>query len=468
MKLRDRLALALMSKDTSSALRAKLIASWEKDRPIYPEINFENLVRHGYRRNELIFACLNKTASAAASISLSVQTRDGTPVPDHPIKQLIQRPNPFMNEYDLWASIKITQKIAGIAYFEKEVTRGGDVVAIWPLRPDWVRPVLRSRIEISHYEYRLPGQAPATIDADRVLAFPLWDPLGQFIIWSPVATAMRVGAVDNAATDYIKLFFEKGASPPGLLKVKQRLDEKRTAEIRARWRERYGGYESWLDPAVLDVDAEYQRIGSSFQEMGMDVLDARNESRICAVLDVPPIIVGANVGLQRSTFSNYAEARESWWQDALIPSFENLLDTLQNQLPETMLDGVRLIWDYSHVPAMVELNLRRSQQMLEAAKAGLITRNEYRIAINLPARDDSEVFVVKPLSMTAPEEQKALVVSGNGHRPAVKAQSEPREPLGQQTRAAIMAEMQGAVLTSLRRQYDLTMDAIKDEVHERA
>lgn len=492
MKLRDRIALALLSKDNS--LRAKITSSWERNQPIYPEINFDTLVRQGYRRNELIYACLNKTAAASASIALLVKGKDGSPLPDHPIKRLIQRPNPFMNEYDLWASIIVTQKIAGVAYFEKEVSRGGDVVGLWPLRPDWVRPVLRSRIEISHYEYIVPGRAPVQIEADKVLAFRLWDPLGLFVLWSPVATAMRVGSVDNAATDYVKMFFEKGTSPLGILKVKQRLDDTRTKEIRARWRERYGGIEGWLDPAVLDVDAEYQRIGSSMNELGMDVLDARTESRICAVLGVPPIIVGANVGLQRSTFSNYAEARESWWQDTLIPSFENLLDTLQNQLPPEMLEGVTLEWDYSKVPALVELNLRRSEQYLKAAQSGLITRNEYREAINLETRDDSDVFVIRTASGLAPSVDPVEIRSaapssnGSGHKNGTKPlavaeapqnghQHDPLEgkatkpdqrPPGSITRAVLMDRMYQAVTESLERQLPKAVDAVAEEVAGRA
>ena len=473
MRLRDRVAMALLSKE--SMVRAKITSSWEAGRPIYPDFRFEPLAKEGYRRNELIFACLNKTAAASASIALSVQDKQGTVLPEHPIKQLIQRPNPFMNEYDLWASIKLTQKLAGVAYFEMEKTRGGDVVALWPLRPDWVKVVPRNRIEISHYEYTVPGNPPAEIDPDVVLAFPLWDPLGLFSLWAPVATAMRVGAVDNAATDYLKLFFQNGAMPPGVIVTKTRMDDERVTEIQARWQQRYGGYNSWLVPAVLDVEADYKKIGSSFAEMGIDVLDTRNESRICAVLDIPPIIVGANVGLQRSTFSNYGEARESWWQDSLIPSFENLLDTLQNQLPAQMREGVTLAWDYSKVPAMKEMDLRRSAQLLEAAKAGLVTRNEYRQALGLGQRDDSDVFVVAKPNTTQPAEEKSQPILV--HRPHQHALTEGREgkadqpasdPPGRYTRALLMERMHSVVLDSLQRQLPKAVDAVAEEIADRA
>ena len=42
------------------------------------------------------------------------------------------------------------------------------------------------------------------------------------------------------------------------------------------------------------------------------------ESRICAAMQVPPILVGAKVGLDRSTFTNYQEARKQLWEEAIF------------------------------------------------------------------------------------------------------------------------------------------------------
>ena len=71
----------------------------------------------------------------------------------------------------------------------------------------------------------------------------------------------------------------------------QHLSEAQVELIRKRWRERYGGSENWLEPAVLDADAKYEKTGLSFEEMGFETLDDRNEARICMVFNVPPIIV---------------------------------------------------------------------------------------------------------------------------------------------------------------------------------
>lgn len=376
--LSDRIAFAwaILTGSNRKAV-ATMLETWKEGKPTYSETNFANMVKEGWRRNELIFACISKTANTAAQVGLRVTRNSGKDLLEHPLKKLIQRPNPYMSEFDLWAAVIIYQKLAGRAVFEKVRSRGGQVVELWPLRPDYLKPIGSSKKMISGYEYSPPGVEKIILAPEDVLDFKLFDPLNQYNPWPPVAVAARVGDVDNAATDYIKLFFEKGGVPPGLLKTVQKLQDTHVADIRRRWRERYGGFSHWLEPAVLDMDAEYQKIGYSFDEMGFDVLDARNEARICLVLDVPPIIVGAKIGLDRGTYSNYKEARLSWWEDTLLALYANFLDVVQNQLAPDF--GSALCdWDFSRVKAFHDQVTATWTRAKDALLAGAITVNEFR------------------------------------------------------------------------------------------
>jgi phage portal protein BeeE len=109
--------------------------------------------------------------------------------------------------------------------------------------------------------------------------------------------------------------------------------------IRARIRAQYGGMSHWGDVMILDADAEYQRLGLSMQELGFEGLDARNEARICSVLKVPPILVGAKVGLDRSTFANYGEARKSFWEDTMVPLYLRFENQLNLQLADNTVEA---------------------------------------------------------------------------------------------------------------------------------
>lgn len=361
---------------------ANLVPSWAEGQPTYPTVNFENLVRYGWRKNELIYACVNRKASTASQVHLMVLGENGEEDFNHPLAKLIHSPNPYMTESDFWKAIIIYQHLAGRAIFEKERNRSGKVVRLWPLRPDWVQVIPSSESVVRGYRYAVPGMEAKDLDARDVVDFRLFDPLDSYHGWPPVAVAARVGDVDNAATDFVKLFWEKGGMPAYYIKTKQKLTETTASELQARWAAKYGGSEKWVKPAVLDQDADVMRVGNSFEEMAFSDLDARSESRICAVLGVPPIIVNAKVGLDRSTFSNYKEARSSWWQDVLIPIYEDLLDTLENQLASEFGE-VKLRWDYDAVPALQDDRTAVWNRAIEAFRSSLITRNEFRRIVGL-------------------------------------------------------------------------------------
>lgn len=371
--------------------------------PSYPEVNFINMVKDGFRKNELMYACTSKKAASASQVEMKVMTRgkkkDQIEVPNHPFKQLLEQPNPQMSEYDFWQSVIILLDVAGRAPFEKERDRAGRVVALWPLRPDWLHPIPSDKSYISGYSYNVPGVGEQVIDQSDVVDFKCYDPLNQYNSWPPYAVASRVGDVDNSATDYLKIFFEKGGTPPGIIKTVQKLNDAAVSDIRRRWAERYGGKENWLQPAVLDKDADYKQIGMTFKDMGFEILDARNEARICAILHVPPMIVGAKVGLDRSTFTNYGEARRSWWEEDLMPMYVSLLDTIENQLFYEWDDNTDLAWDFTEVPALREERMTLWQRANEGLRMGGITVNEYRSELGYPDVGKTGDVFLRPLNL---------------------------------------------------------------------
>jgi phage portal protein BeeE len=58
------------------------------------------------------------------------------------------------------------------------------------------------------------------------------------------------------------------------------------------------------------------------------------EARICAALNVPPIVAGFKVGLDRSTYSNYEEARRSFYSETIDPLLTRLSGVLTKGLGE--------------------------------------------------------------------------------------------------------------------------------------
>lgn len=399
-RLRTGISYILNGKATAAALRP----SWVSGQPQYAsDARFEVLVREGYRKNELIYACIEAWSDTASQISLQVKEKETEEIlSQHPLLDLIHHPNDKMNESDFWASIAIFQKLAGRAVYEIEFNNKGLPIALWALNPDRLRVILDDkRPVIKEYIYRVPGMEDQHLEPFRILDFPLFDPLGEFKAYPPVAVASRVGDVDNAATDHIKLTWEHGGMPQGLLKTTQVLTEQSITDTRRRWRERYGGRENWTEPAILDRDQEFQKIAWSFQELGFEMLDARDEARICAVLKVPPIIVGAKIGLDRSTYSNYLEARRSWWEDRVLAFYANCMDVIEFRLLPFFDRDLRYspTWDISGVWALQENVDNRWKRATEALRAGAITKNEFYQQVGLEGIGKAGDVYIYNLSM---------------------------------------------------------------------
>jgi len=404
MKLIDRLKLAFSSKEDLTRLMRSSITGAGSGSPAYSRIRYETMAKEGYRKNELIHACIQKTANTSSQVRLKVYSDKNEELPDHPLAKLIKQPNPLMGEFDFWSSVIIFLNLAGSAAYEVVRSRAGIPVQLWPLRPDWLKPISTDTAYIDHYEYKVPMHDAIKLDTRDVLRFTDFDPINFFLQGYPrIAVAARVGDIDNSATDFIKMFWEKGGVPMGILKSEVKINEDDVVRIRKRWAQRYGGFQNWFSPAVLDTATSYQRIGLTFDEMGFEKLDARNEVKICEIFDIPAIIVGAKIGLDRSTYSNYKEAREAWWQDSLKPMYEKIDDVITNALlPE--FTGVKLAWDFSKVPALKEETDKVYERANGAMATGAITVNEYRAMINLPPVKNGDVRYISVASVEIPTE----------------------------------------------------------------
>jgi len=368
-----------------------MVSTWQDNQPQYSKTDFLRLAHNGYRLNSLIYACVNYRANAAASAA--VQIKIGTnPVENHPAKLLINEPNPLMTEYDFWHMTSAMCDLAGIAYWAKERSRNGRIIGLYPLRPDLVQPVLSKITGIASYDYTLDGE-PRHIPAQDVIAFSNFDPLEFYSGTAPAKVASRLIDIDLNVSDYIKVFFQNSAMIRGMIKTKNTLTERESVRIRSRWREQYGGVSNWGDIAVLDSDAEYIKMGSSFNEMAFDELDARTEARICMTFGVPPILIGSKIGLDRSTFANYQEARLSFWQDTMNPIFKHFENEFAFGVRGEFGDAPKVEFMLDDIPAFAENKIAKMKAGQEAWQAGIMTRNEARKFGGLPLVSDGDIFL---------------------------------------------------------------------------
>jgi HK97 family phage portal protein len=373
---------------TSISNELDVVSTFVAGRPLAPEdFDPRKLVDEGYRRNVIVYVCVNEIASSAASPKMILRDRRTQEhVEDHPLLDLIARPAPGLSWYDLMERVLVHQQTSGAAYIHKGRTAARQVVELRPARPDRIQPVPDRQGNVLFYEYRIDGTAPQRIETEDLAALLLPDPLNDFHGLAPLSVAAIYGDIDNAAALYLRDFFANGAMPMGLLKFKQpAVRREDRLRVQAEWAEQYGGGDitpqrrgRWHNVGVLGGDVEYQPLGSEPAQLRLDAVWGLTESRLCATFGVPPSIVQAKIGLQYNTYSNAESARRSFWTETLVPIYRRLSDALTRTIVAEFDADLELVFDVNAIPELQEDLNARSDRATKLFLGGLASFNESR------------------------------------------------------------------------------------------
>jgi phage portal protein BeeE len=98
--------------------------------------------------NSAVFACLSTigTAFPEAPAKVYIESAPGQrdEQPEHPLKQLLDHPNPFISREELWSYTQFCKHIGGNAYWRKiraGSSGSGNVIQLWPISPTRIQPV---------------------------------------------------------------------------------------------------------------------------------------------------------------------------------------------------------------------------------------------------------------------------------------------------------------------------------------
>lgn len=362
--------------------------------------DFAQLSSDFYEKNSLVFACVEELATSAGDPRLIVEVRtpDGwrEADDDHPMVELLAKPNPETTSYLFWHDTTMFEMIAGKMYWEKVRSRAGRVVELWPITPDRVKPVLSEdprRKKLIRWDVAFSKGEPLPMAPEDLIPFKRSHPRKPLDGLAPLAVVAKEAGLDTTLTDYVNAFFQNGAVPYGMLVSKQRIDAEQQKRVRAQLKSQLGPDE-WHNLLLLDsTQVEYKQFGLPPDQLEMKTVRAVAESRICTAFQVPPQLVGAQVGLEHATYSNYEEARKSFWQETLMPIYTAHADIINLHLAPEFGAGVRVRWDYSGVAALQEdVNQVHERTRLDL-QGGFITVNEARQAIGLGTVVGGDVFL---------------------------------------------------------------------------
>lgn len=421
-----------------------LVANWLAGLVWVIEDKFLSLATDAYGKNEVVYAGIRLLSQSVAEPPLKAYTEKGddkNELPrDHKLTQLIRRPNELMTEYEFWELVTTHCAIVGRSYWWKERSNSGEIISLWPLRPDRVGPLYSNSDKagervIRGWWYQIPdsGQYVEILRRD-VLAFNLPDPSGQSggIVEGigPCQVLATEISADNEASVFVGALLANYAAPTVVLKVDNLpADQDQVDFIKATFRNEFGGSRRGV-PAVINAKTEITPLGFNLQQLEFPQVRAIAETRICAAIGVPAILVGVKAGLDRSTFANMREAREFLAETTCSTYWRRFSDQYTNDVAAEFGDNIVCEFDTRNVRALAGQIQEKLQPIKKAYSTGAVTRNEYRQALGLDPFDDAavgEVFLVPTSVQVIPVSSAVAMVPVGGGENGKEKEEEDTE-----------------------------------------
>ncbi|SED26890.1 phage portal protein, HK97 family [Streptomyces sp. 2231.1] len=227
-----------------------------------------------------VWRSVSVIANVAAALPLhtyAAGSRNRTSVP------LLEDPHPELTRFELWRLVYVHRLLWGNAYLQKVRNGGGQVVQLWPIRPD------RVKVDREPPSADNPGGKVFWIQDDsgvrqrrtsrEILHLPA---LGYDGITgcSPIRAAAEGIGLGLAAEKAAARLYGSGNMISGVLQTEQRLNKEQADQLKASWKAKLSGHQAAHDVAVLDS-------GASFQPVTMPYRDSQFlESRQFQVVEV--------------------------------------------------------------------------------------------------------------------------------------------------------------------------------------
>ena len=354
-------------------------------------------------------------------------------VDDHELTRLIANPNTWYSSQRLWAGTLIDYNVGGDAYWLKvRPSIAAKPTELWYLPAHAVRPVWPDDDSkyISYYEYTDSRGRRVRIDVEDVVHFRNGlDPRNQRMGLSPLKAVLLEVFTDLEASRFTAALL-KNYAVPGVAVIPGEdtsMSPEQAEAFKQKWKRRFGG-DNRGEPVILSAKADVKQISFSPEQMDLAELRKIPEARIAGALGIPPIVVGLNVGLERSTYSNTEQATAAAFEQNLIPTYYTFAEEITNQLLVDFDRTGRLSahFETGHIKALQENETDKQERARANFLAGGISRNQYREKIGEAAEEFDYILI--PSNVSAKEVKDGRLLEPlKAPVPAQLIEGEPQE-----------------------------------------
>lgn len=341
---------------------------------------------HYYATSVPVYAAIKIRAAAVSRPPLLAyrQNQNGSQTqlhPQHPLPQLLNRPNPWYTRTDLWQATEIYLNLYGQAFWALEQNPDGQT-QIWPLRPDRIT-ILPDRQNYLHgFLYRSQHGQPIPYTPHEILWLRYFNPLNQYAGLSPLSPARRSVQMAHDSLRFNQSLLQNSAQPDFLLLTDSQLTDTEIQTFYHQWETRYQGPQNAHRPAIANFIKDIKTLGLSPRDMDFIQSLRWSLEDISRAYGVPKPLLS---DLERATFANINAAERIFWRATIVPQLQFLQEQLnQMLLPRLGYPQHTLQFDLSAIEALQEDQNKRVQRQIQLLDRGVLTINELRQQHNLP------------------------------------------------------------------------------------
>ena len=365
---------------------------------------YQDLAKEGYLKNAIVYRCVNEISKGASAVPFVLKAGDQI-IEQHPLIDLLNRPNPLQSYTEFFNSLFGYVLLSGNAYILKVGSDLGKPKELHLLRPDRINIKGSGNPIPEKYEYVIGGRIQNTYEVDQENGFSelkhvkLWNPLDDYYGLSPMsAAAVEVDQFNMSSKHNVNLL-QNGARPSGAVIFKPQddagfavnLSESQRQQLLTDLNNRFSGAGNAGRPMLLEGDFDWKEMGLSPKDMDFHRLKNMATTDIALCFGVPSQLVGVP---DSQTYSNVAEARLALYEETIIPHLSKMSSDLNEWLVPLFDDRLTLEFDIDSIPALAERKKKTYENVTSAVREGIMTRNEARKIIGLETVEGADDLYV--------------------------------------------------------------------------
>lgn len=330
------------------------------------------------------YSCVFAITSAGASLPLKLYKRKSRgrrePVEDHPVLDLLDRPNPAMTYFDLMEATLGYMELSGIEYWEiarkkiggKETDIPGE---LYPLRPDRIEIMPDTKGKgVREYRFRVqPGSKFVAFDPADIVQFKYFCPRDDWYGQGSFVAASSVLALDDEAIQYNKDFFANSACPAGTIETDRNVSPENAERIEAKLRQRTGRGGKRHSTILLPMGLKFKQTGINPKDMEFLDLRRMNREEILSACGVPPVKVGL---LEHAKYDNYRLQEEAFYRDTLMPKMKKIASGLTCDLLPEFKGTEDMEFEFDFAEALAEDASKKADRLVGLFAVGAVTSNQ--------------------------------------------------------------------------------------------